>query len=48
MMTKALEPRPIFESYYARLVERPAYKRFTEQADRQAAQMKAAAAQGSS
>jgi glutathione S-transferase len=48
MMAKALEPRPIFESYYARLVERPAYKRFTEQADRQAAQMKAAATQGNS
>ena len=42
MMTKALEPRPIFESYYARLMERPAYKRSAEQAQKQVAQMKAA------
>ena len=42
MMTKALEPRLIFQTYHARLTERPAYKRFSEQADKVAAQMKAA------
>jgi glutathione S-transferase len=31
MMTKALEPRPAFGAYLARLSERPAYKRFTAQ-----------------
>jgi glutathione S-transferase len=31
MMTKALEPRPTFGAYLARLSERPAYKRFTAQ-----------------
>jgi glutathione S-transferase len=42
MMTKALEPRPIFQDYYARLSERSAYKRVNEQADKLTAQMKAA------
>ncbi len=42
MMTKALEARPIFKSYEARLSERPAYRRFSEQAAKIAAQMKAA------
>ncbi|MGH8136751.1 MAG: glutathione S-transferase family protein [Steroidobacteraceae bacterium] len=32
MMTKSLEPRPAFQAYLARTAERPAYKRFTEQA----------------
>jgi glutathione S-transferase len=44
LMTKALEPRPIFQSYHARLAERPAYKRFSEQTDEQVAQLKAAPA----
>jgi hypothetical protein len=30
-MMKALEPRPAFGAYLARLSERPAYKRFTAQ-----------------
>ncbi len=38
--TKSLEPRPAFESYVARISERPAYKRFTAQADALVAQMK--------
>ena len=42
LMTKSLEPRPVFQSYVARLSERPAYKRFNEQADKVLAQMKAA------
>lgn len=41
MMTKTLEPRPLFQSYHTRLSERPAYKRFSEQADKLLAQMKA-------
>jgi glutathione S-transferase len=40
MMTRSLEPRPIFQRYMALLSERPAYKRFNEQADKLAAQMK--------
>lgn len=43
MMTKGLEPRPSFQSYVGRTSERPAYKRFTERADRLQAQMKAKA-----
>jgi glutathione S-transferase len=42
LMTKSLEPRPVFQSYVARLSERPAYKRFNEQADKALAEMKAA------
>ncbi len=42
LMTKALEPRPVFQSYAARLSERPAYKRFVEQSDALAERMKAA------
>jgi glutathione S-transferase len=41
MMTKNLEPRPVFQTYMARLAERPAYKRFNEQAATVVAQMKA-------
>jgi glutathione S-transferase len=40
MMTKSLEPRPIFQSYVGLLSQRPAYKRFNEQSDKLAAQMK--------
>jgi glutathione S-transferase len=42
LMTKVLEPRPVFHSYVARLSERPAYKRFSEQTEALAAKMKAA------
>jgi glutathione S-transferase len=42
MMTKSLEPRPSFQSYLARLSQRPAYKRFQEQSEKLVAQMKAA------
>jgi glutathione S-transferase len=42
IMMKSLEPRPVFQSYHARLAERPAYKRANEQADNLMAQMKAA------
>jgi glutathione S-transferase len=34
MMTKSLEPRPLFQSYVGRLSERPAYQRFTEQTEK--------------
>jgi glutathione S-transferase len=40
MMMKSLDPRPIFQSYVGRLAQRPAYKRFNEQSDKLAAQMK--------
>jgi glutathione S-transferase len=42
LMTKSLEPRPLFQDYLSRVSERPAYKRFNEQAERLAVQMKAA------
>ncbi len=42
LMTQSLEPRPIFQSYVARISDRPAYKRVSEQAEKVAAQMKAA------
>jgi glutathione S-transferase len=42
MMMKALEPRPAFQAYVNRLHERPAYKRFMEQGDKIAAEMKKA------
>jgi len=41
MMTQSLEARPIFKSYDAHLTQRPAYKRFSEQANKLAAQLKA-------
>jgi glutathione S-transferase len=41
MMTKTLEPRPLFQSYLERLSQRPAYKRFQEQSEKLMA-MKAA------
>jgi glutathione S-transferase len=44
MMMKSLEPLPIFQSYVGALAQRPAYKRFNEQSDKLAAQMKAQSA----
>jgi glutathione S-transferase len=41
-MVKALAPRPAFEGYSQRLVQRPAYKRFMEKSDQIAAGMKKA------
>ncbi len=41
LMMKSLEPRPVFQSYLGTLSQRPAYRRFTEQSDRLAAQMAA-------
>lgn len=40
MMTKAIEPRPVFQSYHARLVERPAYRRFSGQSAELVARLK--------
>ena len=42
MMTKSLEPRPVFQEYTSRLQQRPAYRRFMEKSDQLAAQMKKA------
>jgi len=42
LMTKSIEPRPVFQSYAARIGERPAYKRFVEQSNALAEKMKAA------
>ncbi len=39
MMTKCLEPRPVFQSYLGALSQRPAYQRFNQQSDRLAAQL---------
>jgi len=39
LMTKALDPRPAFTAYCARIAQRPAFKRFTEQSDRLMAKM---------
>jgi glutathione S-transferase len=41
MMTKSLEPRPIFQNYVGQIAQRPAYKRFSEQGDNLTAQLKA-------
>ena len=41
MMTKSLEPRPAFQRYVDLLAQRPAYRRFSEQSDQLAAQLKA-------
>ncbi|MDB6089581.1 MAG: glutathione S-transferase [Gammaproteobacteria bacterium] len=43
MMTQSLEPRPAFQNYLARVAERPAYKRFSEHADKLTAKMKSSA-----
>jgi glutathione S-transferase len=40
MMTKAIEPRPVFQNYHARLAERPAYKRFSGQSEELVARLK--------
>jgi glutathione S-transferase len=40
MMTKSLEARPIFQSYVGLLSQRAAYKRFNEQSEKLAAQLK--------
>jgi glutathione S-transferase len=42
LMSKSLEPRPVFASYLARISERPAFKRRDEQANALAAKMKSA------
>jgi glutathione S-transferase len=41
LVSKSLEPRPAFVSYLARMSDRPAYKRFEEQANAIAARMRA-------
>ena len=41
MMVKAVEPRPTFTAYTARLTERPAYKRYREQTEKFIAELKA-------
>jgi glutathione S-transferase len=41
LMVKSLEPRPSFEAYTARLRERPAFKRFSEESSAFAAQLQA-------
>src|SRR5260370_22617879 len=43
MMGKSLDPRPSFQTYMARITERPAYKRAQEQSDKYMAQLKATA-----
>jgi glutathione S-transferase len=43
MMMKSLEPRPAFGAYLARLDERPAYKRATQDSQKYMAQLKASA-----
>jgi glutathione S-transferase len=40
-MTKALDPRPSFAAYAARLAQRPAFKRFMEQTDQMLEKMQA-------
>jgi glutathione S-transferase len=42
LMVKALEPRPLFRDYLARVQQRPAYQRFMEKNDQLLAQMKKA------
>ena len=42
MMTKTLEPRPSFQNYVGRLLQRPAYKRFEEQSEKPVARLKVA------
>jgi len=41
-MMKALEPRPVFQEYLSRVQQRPAHRRFMEQTEKLAAQMKKA------
>jgi glutathione S-transferase len=40
MMTKSLEPRPIFQSYLGLIAQRPAYKRFNEQNEKLMGELK--------
>lgn len=40
MMVKAIEPRPAFTAYTARIAERPAFKRYREQTEKYIAQLK--------
>jgi glutathione S-transferase len=40
LMMKSLEPRPVFKSYLGRMSDRPAFRRFNEQSERFAAQIK--------
>lgn len=42
MLTKTIDPRPAFQAYLGRLMQRPAYKRFEEQSAKLVAQMTAA------
>ncbi len=42
LMTKALEARPAFQDYLARLEQRPAWRRFTEKGEKIAAELKKA------
>jgi glutathione S-transferase len=42
LMVKALETRPVFQDYLARIQQRPAYQRFMEKNDQLLAQMKKA------
>jgi len=43
LMMKSLETKPVFETYAARLSERPAAKRVAEQAEKFMAELKASA-----
>jgi glutathione S-transferase len=42
LMTQALEPRPVFQAYVARMDERPAHQRCREQSAQQMARLQAA------
>jgi hypothetical protein len=42
MMTRALEPRPVFQEYTSRLKQRPAHQRFMEKSGQIAARLKKA------
>jgi glutathione S-transferase len=42
MRTKSIEPRPAFQAYLARLLQRPAYQRFEEHSGKLVAQLNAA------
>jgi hypothetical protein len=41
MRTKSIDPRPAFQAYLARLLQRPAYKRYEGQSGKLLAQMNA-------
>jgi glutathione S-transferase len=40
LMTRSLEPRPVFQTYLGLISQRPAYQRFNAQSERLTAQMK--------